>query len=132
MNENREGFTYTYSASEQSEIRNIREKYAPKEESKLERLRRLDRAVLQKAQIISLTLGIIGTLVLGFGMSLAISELNVSLGMSTDMGLIIGIPVGILGGIIASLAYPAYNKIVKIERKKIAPEIIRLTDELMK
>jgi len=45
---------------------------------------------------------------------------------------VIGIVVGIIGGVIASLAYPMYNAIVKAKRKKIAPEIIRLTDELMK
>ena len=39
---------------------------------------------------------------------------------------------GIIGGILASLAYPIYNAIVRVKRKKIAPEIIRLTDELMK
>lgn len=37
-----------------------------------------------------------------------------------------------VGGILASLAYPIYNVIVKAKRKKLAPEIIRLTDELMK
>ena len=46
MEEKKETFTYTYSASRQEEVRRIREKYAPatKEEDKLERLRRLDRA----------------------------------------------------------------------------------------
>ena len=132
MNENKEGFTYTYSAKEQDEIRTIREKYAPREESKIERLRRLDGEVIKRAQIISLTLGIIGTLILGFGMSLAMSPLAEALGMSETVGMIVGITVGLFGGAVASLAYPAYNKTVKTEREKIAPEIIRLTDELMK
>ena len=41
MEEKKETFTYTYSASRQEEVRRIREKYAPatKEEDKLERLR---------------------------------------------------------------------------------------------
>ena len=46
--------------------------------------------------------------------------------------MVTGIIVGIAGGILASLAYPIYNAIVKAKRKQLAPEIIRLTDELMK
>ena len=44
----------------------------------------------------------------------------------------IGIIIGLLGGVIASLAYPIYVSIEKRQRKKLAPEILRLTDELMK
>lgn len=43
-----------------------------------------------------------------------------------------GIIVGLAGiGIIAA-AYPVFNHVTKKEREKIAPEIIRLTDELLK
>jgi hypothetical protein len=75
---------------------------------------------------------VIGTLILGFGMSLVMTELAEALGISGDAAMVIGIIVGIVGGILASLAYPIYNAIVKAKRKKLAPEIIRLTDELMK
>ena len=54
------------------------------------------------------------------------------LGSYRNMAMVIGIPVGLVGGVLAALAYPIYNFIVKRERIKIAPEIIRLTDELMK
>jgi hypothetical protein len=60
------------------------------------------------------------------------TEIGEILGISGNMAMIIGIPVGIVGGVLASLAYPIYNAIVKAKRKKLAPEIIRLTDELMK
>ena len=43
-----------------------------------------------------------------------------------------GILIGIVGIVLVCVAYPIYNAIVKKEREKIAPEIIRLTDELMK
>jgi hypothetical protein len=76
--------------------------------------------------------GVIGTLILGFGMSLIMTELAKILGLSGNVAMLIGIPVGIVGGILASLAYPIYNAIVKAKRKKLAPEILRLTDELMK
>ena len=44
----------------------------------------------------------------------------------------IGIPVGLVGIVLAVLAYPVYNRILKKERQRIAPEILRLTEELMK
>ncbi len=132
-NENN-GFQYTYSAKEQTELKRIREKYTlPTEvEDKMARLRRLDASVTQTAQIVALVLGIIGTLILGFGMSLCMTELGEILGSYRDMAMVIGIVVGVIGGLLASLAYPVYNAIVKAKRKRLAPEIIRLTDELMK
>ena len=132
-NENN-GFQYTYSAKEQAELKRIRDKYtAPTEtEDKMTRLRRLDASVTNTAQAIALVFGVIGTLILGFGMSLVMTELAESLGISGDAAMVIGIIVGVIGGVLASLAYPIYNAIVKAKRKKLAPEIIRLTDELMK
>lgn len=131
-NKNNDGFSYTYSAREQAEIRKIREKYTSKEEDKMERLRRLDARVTQKAQVVSLIFGIIGTLILGFGMSLVMSDLGEILGANVNMAMPLGIIIGVVGGVLVSLAYPMYNLIVRRERKKIAPEIIKLTDELMK
>ena len=132
-NENN-GFQYTYSAKAQAELKRIREKYTPatKVEDKMERLRRLDAGVTQKAQVVALILGAIGALILGTGMSLCMTDLAEILGSYKDMAMVIGISVGLVGGVLAALAYPIYNVIVKRERKKIAPEIIRLTDELMK
>ena len=132
-NENK-GFQYTYSAKEQAELKRIRDKYtAPTEtEDKMTRLRRLDASVTNTAQAIALVFGVIGTLILGLGMSLVMTELAESLGISGDAAMAIGIIVGIVGGVLASLAYPIYNAIVKAKRKKLAPEIIRLTDELIK
>ena len=128
------GFTYTYSAREQEELKRIREKYtAPTEaEDKMAHLRRLDASVTNTAQAAALALGITGTLILGFGMSLCMTDLGEILGSYRDMAMVIGSLAGIVGGVLAGLAYPIYNAIVKAKRKKLAPEIIRLTDELMK
>jgi hypothetical protein len=133
-NKEQNGFAYTYSAEEQAELRCIREKYtAPTEsEDKMGRLRRLDASVAKTAQAVALVVGIVGTLLLGFGMSLCMSELAEILGEYKDMSMVFGILIGVVGGIIASLAYPIYNAVVKAKRKKLAPEIIRLTDELLK
>ena len=133
-NEKQSVFSYTYSAREQVELKKIREKYiAPTEqEDKMTRLRRLDASVTNTAQAVALVVGIIGTLVLGFGMSLIMTNLSDVLGLQNDMAMLIGIIIGVVGGVVASIAYPVYNVIVKAKRKKLAPEIIRLTDELMK
>ncbi len=133
-NQEQNGFTYVYSAKEQAELKRIRDKYtAPTEaEDKMTRLRRLDASVTDTALTVSLILGLLGTLILGFGMSLIMTELAESLGLFGNAAMIIGISVGVFGGALASLAYPIYNAIVKAKRKKLAPEIIRLADELMK
>lgn len=130
--QNKETFKYTYSAKEQSEIQNIRKKYMAPAENKMEHLRRLDASVTQKATMMALVPGMIGALLLGLGMSLAMSNLSEKLGSYQEMGMLIGIIIGVIGIILVSLAYPVYNHVVKKEREKIAPEIIRLTDELMK
>lgn len=128
------GFSYTYSAREQAEVKRIREKYtAPTEsEDKMTRLRRLDAGVTQTAQVVALMLGIIGTLALGFGMSLIMSDLPVMLGLSGGVAMVLGVAVGAAGAALAGLAWPVYNAVVKAKRQKLAPEIIRLTDELMR
>lgn len=134
--ENKESFSYTYSAAEQEEIKKIRSKYVSKDlcekEDKIAYLRRLDNNVVQKATMLSLIVGVIGTLILGFGMSLFMTDLGKILGEFKSFSLIIGIVIGLVGIILVCVAYPIYNYTLKKERDKIAPEIIRITDELMK
>ena len=130
--ENKESFHYTYSAKEQEEIKNIRKKYVTpiEEEDKMAQLRRLDASVYSKATTASLIVGILGTLLLGTGMSLIMTDIGKMFG--AFLALVIGIGVGVVGIVLVSLAYPIYNHTLRKERKKVAPEILRLTDELMK
>ena len=127
--ENNELFHYTYSASQQQEVEEIRKKYLPKEEDKMEQLRRLHRSATQKAQAWSIALGTVGTLIMGTGMSLAMSDLGAALG---SLAMAVGIPLGVAGMVLLALAYPVYNHVLKKERSRIAPQILRLTDELLK
>lgn len=132
--DNKETFHYIYSAKEQEEIKAIRSKYASpsQEEDKIAQLRRLDAAVTQKANVVSLVIGMIGALVMGAGMSLIMTELGALLGLQVNTSMLLGILIGVPGMVMVCAAYPVYNRIVKKERDKIAPEIIRLTDELLK
>lgn len=127
--ENKEGFSFTYSAAQQQEIENIRKKYLPPQEDKMEQLRKLHHSATQKAQAASIAIGVIGTLILGTGMSLFMTKLGSALG---NHSMVIGIIVGLTGMVLVALAYPIYNKVLKKERARIAPEILRLTDELLK
>jgi hypothetical protein len=127
--ENKEGFSFTYSAQQQKEIEAIRKKYLPREENKMDRLRALHAIPTQKAQMAALAIGVLGTLILGTGMSLAMTDFGAALG---TLAMVIGIPVGIVGMVLVALAYPVYNRVLKKQRERIAPEILRLTDELLK
>ena len=126
------GFKYTYSAKEQEEIRKIRQKYQEQEEDGMSRLRKLDASVTKKATTISLVLGVIGALIMGTGMSLLMTNLGELIGISGTITIVIGIVFGMLGMVLLSFAYPVYAIVLKKEREKIAPEIIKLTEELMK
>ena len=127
--ENKESFSYTYSAAQQQEVEAIRKKYLPKEENKMDLLRKLHAIPTQKAQAASLIVGIVGALIMGTGMSFAMTEIGAALG---SLAMVIGILVGIVGMVLVALAYPLYNRVLKKQREKIAPEILRLSDELLK
>lgn len=118
-----EQFNYTYSAKQQDEVKKIREKYVV-EEDKMEQLRRLDQSVTQKSTMYSIVVGVIGALVMGIGMCCCM--------VWQGAWFIPGIVIGVIGIALIGCAYPIYNSVIKKEREKIAPEIIRLTDELMK
>ena len=125
-----ESFNYTYSAKQQDEIKAIRKKYEAPEENKMEQLRRLDASVTQKATVRSMTVGIIGALIMGLGMSISMTDIGAVFGSFLSM--LVGIVIGIVGIVLVCLAYPTYHRTLKAERERIAPEILRLSDELMK
>ena len=127
--ENKEGFNFTYTAQQQKEVEAIRKKYLPKEEDKMQQLRRLHAVPTRKAQTCAVAVGVIGALIMGTGMSLAMTDIGTALG---SLAMALGIAVGLVGMVLVALAYPLYNRVLKKQREKIAPEILRLSDELLK
>lgn len=121
-------FEYTYSAQRQKEVEEIRKAYLPKEEDKMAELRRLHAIPTQKAQAVSLAVGIIGALIMGTGMSLCLTDLGAALGR---LAMVIGIGVGLVGMVLVILAYPIFSRVLKNERAKVAPEILQLSEELL-
>ena len=117
-----ERFHYSYSAETQNEIEAIRRKYLPREEQedKLEQLRRLDAGVTTPGLIASMALGIASVLIFGVGMCCFLVWDRF-------------IPGALLcvAGVVGMLVAPwLYRRLVEKRRQEIAPEILRLTDEL--
>ena len=115
-------FSYTYSARQRREIESIRSKYIPAEENKMEQLRRLDRSAERQGLVFAIPLGVLSMMFLGIGMTLTMVYTDYFL-----PGLVIGV-AGIAG---MALAYPLYRRITEKNRKKIAPQILRLSEELI-
>ena len=123
-----EVFSFTYSAKEQEEIERIRQKYTLKED-KMERLRRLDRSVTRKGTVYAIVLGVVGSMILGSGMSLVMTDIGAALGLSGVM--IPGIAIGVVGLGMALLNYPMYRKILDGRKQKYAEQILKLSDKIM-
>ena len=121
MEKEKDTFTYTYSAKQQEEIRNIRKKYLPREEDKMEQLRRLDRDTTRKGTVLSVLVGVIGCLLLGVGMCCT---------MVCMKFFIPGVVIGLIGIAAVAAAYPLYTRVTKKERERLAPQILKLTEEL--
>lgn len=123
MEQQNNSFQYTYSAAQRAEVESIRKKYLPPEEDKMERLRRLDRSAAGKGTILSLIVGILGALIMGVGMCCTM--------VWAGVWFVPGILIGLAGIALICCAYPLYLRVTARERQRIAPEILRLTDELM-
>ena len=122
MNRQNGTFSYTYSAKQQEEVKRIRREYLPSEESKLDRLRKLNEGTKRPGLVASLALGTVSSLIMGTGMCCTMIWTNF---------FALGIVVGIIGMAGIALAYPLYLSMAKRQRAKIAPEIIRLSNELL-
>ena len=116
-------FHYTYSAVKNKEVEAIRRRYIPREESKLERLKKLDSRVRGAGMIESLSVGIIGALVFGIGTCFFLDVFAGAAWLSAlfmTTGTLIMIP-----------AYPIYRRIARKTKATLTPEILRLSEEIM-
>lgn len=104
----------------------IASEYQPKATSKLVALKKLDRKAKQGAEIFAYTFGIISSLILGTGMSLAMKII----GDKSDLLMIIGIVIGLIGIFGMSINYFIYKKLLKKGKNKYGSDIIRLANEI--
>ena len=117
-------FTYSYSAERNKEVESIRNKYLIREESKLEKLNRLDYRVQTAGMIESLCLGIVGVLTFGVGMCFF-------LGVFYGAGWVTALFM-IIGTILMIPAYPIYRNISTKIKAELTPEILSLSEEIIK
>lgn len=117
-------FSYNYSAARNREVEKIRKKYIPVEESKLERLKRLDRKVQRAGITESLCLGVVGALVFGIGMCFGLDVFS-----GADWFTIL---FTVTGTVLMIPAYPIYRRISEKKRSELTGEILRLSDEIIR
>ena len=103
----------------------IAKEYAPKENSKIVALRKLDKKAKLPATIFTYTFGIISSLILGVGMCFGMQVIGNSMAEMV-MGIIIG-SIGIAG---CGINYPVYKKMLEKSKKKYAYEIVELAREI--
>lgn len=115
-------FVYHYSSKQQEQVKQIRDKYIPKEESKLDLLKKIDASVTNKATASAIAFGVISSLIFGGGMYLILDY---------DVLFFQGIITGVIGILVISLTYPLYKCVLRKEREKHQDQILKLSDEIM-
>ena len=104
----------------------IAEQYTAKTESKSDRLIALDKAVKTPAEVLAYTLGILGALILGTGMCLAMQIIATG-----TVWMIVGIIVGVIGMAIVALNYFIYRAVLAVRKAKYCEEILTLANEIL-
>jgi uncharacterized membrane protein YccF (DUF307 family) len=125
---------YTYS-TEKKEVQkmntdkiyaeSIAKDYAPKENSKIVALKKLDAKAKMPATIFTYTFGIISSLVAGLGMCLSMQVIG-----GGTVFTILGIIIGILGFVGCSVNYPIYKRVLEKGKSKYAYEIVELARQI--
>lgn len=103
----------------------IAKEYAPKDNSKIIALRKLDAKAKLPATVFTYTFGIISSLIAGLGMSLSMQVIGGTLPLT-----ILGIVIGIIGFTCMGINYPIYKKMLENGKKKYAFEIMELAREI--
>ena len=107
----------------------IRTQYMEKESTELDALRALDTKVKRPANIFAYVFGSISAIVMGFGMSLVMTDIGATLGMTNT--LLTGTLIGIVGMLLALANYPIYKHILGKRKRKYGEEILALSEKIM-
>ncbi len=110
-------------------VQKIRTQYTEKEHSSLDELKELDLKVKRPANVFAYIFGSIGAIIMGTGMSLVMTDIGATVGISDPM--IPGIVIGVVGMLMAIINYPIYKGILGSRRKKYADKIIELSDKII-
>ena len=107
----------------------IRTQYMEKTASELDALRELDAKVKRPANVFAYIFGSISAIVMGAGMSLVMTDIGATIGITS--ALVPGIAIGVVGLCMALLTYPMYKGILNSRKKKYGAEILTLSDKIM-
>lgn len=111
-------------------VQKIRTQYTEKQHTELDALKALDAKVKRPANVFGYTYGSIGAIVMGAGMSLVMTDIGAIIGLASVM--VPGIAIGVVGMGMALSTYPIYKKILNGRKKKYAPEILKLSEKIVK
>lgn len=110
-------------------VQKIRTQYTEKEHTNLDALRELDAKVKRPANVFAYIFGTISAIIMGCGMSLVMTDIGSTIGMTDTM--VPSIIIGIVGMLMAIINYPIYKGILGSRRKKYADQIMKLSDKIM-
>ncbi|MBP3704052.1 MAG: hypothetical protein J6I98_00830 [Clostridia bacterium] len=110
-------------------VQKIRTQYTEKESTELDVLRELHAKVKRPANVFAYVFGSISAIIMGSGMSLVMTDIGTTLGMTNTM--LPGILIGIVGMFMAIINYPVFKGILGARRRKYADEIIALSNKIM-
>jgi len=111
-------------------VQKIRTQYTEVKHTELDELKALDAKVKRPANTFAYTYGSLGAIVMGAGMSLVMTDIGAIIGLASVMAP--GIAIGVVGMGMALTTYPIYQKILNSRKKKYAPEILKLSEKVMK
>ena len=111
-------------------VQKIRTQYTEKQHTELDELKALDAKVKRPANVFAYIYGSVSAVVMGAGMSLVMTDIGATIGLANAM--VPGIIVGVVGMLLALSTYPIYKRILNARKKKYAPQIMALSDKLMK
>ena len=111
-------------------VQKIRTQYTEKQHTELDTLKELDAKVKRPANVFAYTYGSASAIVMGAGMSLVMTEIGELIGLASAM--VPGIAIGVVGMGMALSTYPIYKKMLGARKKKYAPEILKLSENIMK
>lgn len=103
----------------------IAKDYAPKDNSKIVALKKLDKKAKLPATIFTYTFGVISALIVGTGMCLAMQVIG-----SGVVPMVAGIVIGIIGFVFCGINYPIYKRMLERDKAKYAYEIVELAREI--
>lgn len=111
-------------------VQKIRTQYTEKQHTELDELKALDAKVKKPANVFAYTYGSVSAVVMGAGMSLVMTEIGATIGLASAM--VPGIGIGVVGLGMALSTYPIYKKLLSDRKKKYAPEILNLSEKIMR